>query len=243
MNDSFSYKDEPKKDDAPFIQVKGLSKTYGMNHKRVEALRDLTFDISQGELLTIVGASGAGKSTLLHILGTLDHPTSGSIFYRGEDLFSLSETQLAEFRNHKIGFIFQFHYLLPEFNALENTMMPALIRGYNKGKALEEAEKLLLTMGLKDRLTHKQGELSGGEQQRVAIARSLILKPEVILADEPIGNLDSKTGEVIFDLLLSLNRQLKITLLVVTHNESLAHKMPRRITLRDGRIVSPHDLP
>jgi lipoprotein-releasing system ATP-binding protein len=213
-----------------------------MNHKRVEALRDITFDISQGELVTIMGASGAGKSTLLHILGTLDHPTSGNILYRGEDLFSLSEPQLAEFRNHKIGFIFQFHYLLPEFNALENTMMPALIRGYKRGEALEEAEKLLLTVGLKDRLTHKQGELSGGEQQRVAIARALILKPEIILADEPIGNLDSKTGGAVFDLLLSLNQQLKITLLVVTHNENLAHKLLRRITLRDGRIVPPQDL-
>ena len=238
MNDLPSDKDKLKKDDVPFIQVKGLSKIYGMNHKRVEALRDITFDITQGESAAIMGASGAGKSTLLHILGTLDHPTSGSILYRGEDVFSLSEKQLAEFRNHKIGFIFQFHYLLPEFNALENTMLPALIRGYKKDEALEEAEKLLLKVGLKDRLTHKQGELSGGEQQRVAIARALILKPEIILADEPIGNLDSKTGEAVFDLLLSLNRQLKITLLVVTHNESLAHKMPRRITLRDGCVVS-----
>ena len=237
MNDLPLDKVAPKKGGEPFIQAKGLSKTYGMNHKRVEALKDLTFDITQGESAAIMGASGAGKSTLLHILGTLDHPTSGNILYRGKDVFSLSETQLADFRNHTIGFIFQFHYLLPEFNALENTMMPALIRGHKKKEALEEAEKLLLTVGLKDRLTHKQGELSGGEQQRVAIARALILKPEIILADEPIGNLDSKTGEAVFDLLLSLNRQLKITLLVVTHNEGLAHKIPRRITLRDGRIV------
>ena len=186
-----------------------------------------------------MGASVAGKSTLLHILGTLDHPTSGQIFYRGEDLFSLSEMELAEFRNHTIGFIFQFHYLLPEFTALENTMMPALIRGYKRDEAIEESEKILVTVGLKDRLAHKQGELSGGEQQRVAIARALILKPEIILADEPIGNLDSRTGEAIFDLLLSLNQQLKITLLVVTHNESLADKIPRRMTLSDGRIISP----
>jgi lipoprotein-releasing system ATP-binding protein len=243
MNDLPLDKVKLKKDGEPFIQVNGLSKTYGMNHKRVEALKDLTFDIIQGESAAIMGDSGAGKSTLLHILGTLDHPTSGNIAYRGKDVFSLNEKHLADFRNHTIGFIFQFHYLLPEFNALENTMMPALIRGYKKDEALEEAEKLLLTVGLKDRLTHKQGELSGGEQQRVAIARALILKPEIILADEPIGNLDSKTGEAVFDLLLSLNRQLKITLLVVTHNESLAHKIPRRITLRDGRIVAPQDLP
>ena len=155
MNDLPLDKEKLKKDGEPFIQVKGLSKTYGMNHKRVEALKDLTFDITQGELISIMGASGAGKSTLLHILGTLDHPTSGSILYRGENIFSLSEIQLADFRNHTLGFIFQFHYLLPEFNALENTMMPALIRGYKKGEALEEAEKLLLTVGLKDRLTHK----------------------------------------------------------------------------------------
>jgi lipoprotein-releasing system ATP-binding protein len=237
MNDP--YKDELKKEGEPFIQVKGLSKNYGMNQKRVEALKDITFDIIQGELLTIIGASGAGKSSLLHILGTLDHPTSGNIFYRNEDLFSLSEMELSEFRNYKMGFIFQFHYLLPEFNALENTMMPALIRGYKKDEALEEAEKLLITVGLKDRLNHKQGELSGGEQQRVAVARALILRPEIILADEPTGNLDSRTGEVIFDLLLSLNQQLKITLLIVTHNEGLANKIPRRITLTDGRIIAP----
>ena len=239
MNNPSFCKDEPEKEGEPLIQVKALSKTYGMNQKRVEALKDITFDFFQGELLTIVGASGAGKSTLLHILGTLDHPTSGKIFYRGEDLFSLREMELAEFRNHKIGFIFQFHYLLPEFTALENTMMPALIRGYKRDEAIEESEKILVTVGLKDRLAHKQGELSGGEQQRVALARALILKPEIILADEPIGNLDSRTGEAIFDLLLSLNQQLKITLLVVTHNESLADKIPRRITLSDGRIISP----
>ncbi|MBW2554180.1 MAG: ABC transporter ATP-binding protein [Deltaproteobacteria bacterium] len=208
-----------------------------MNHKQVDALKDITFDISQGELLTIVGASGAGKSTLLHILGTLDHPTSGELLYRGENLFSLREKELAAFRNYKIGFIFQFHYLLPEFTALENTMLPALVRGYRKDSAIEEAEKILVDVGLKDRLTHKQGELSGGEQQRVAVARALILKPEIILADEPTGNLDSKTGEAIFDMLLSLNQQLKITLLVVTHNESIASKMPRRITLIDGQVA------
>jgi lipoprotein-releasing system ATP-binding protein len=237
MDDPSSYEDELKKRGEPYIQVKDISKTYGMNHKQVDALKDITFDISQGELLTIVGASGAGKSTLLHILGTLDHPTSGELLYRGENLFSLREKELAAFRNYKIGFIFQFHYLLPEFTALENTMLPALVRGYRKALAIEEAEKILVDVGLKDRLTHKQGELSGGEQQRVAVARALILKPEIILADEPTGNLDSRTGEAIFDMLLSLNQQLKITLLVVTHNESIASKMPRRITLIDGQVA------
>ncbi len=237
MDDPSLYKDELKKRGEPYIQVKDISKTYGMNQKQVAAIKDLTFDIAQGELVTIVGASGAGKSTLLHILGALDHPTNGKVFYQGIDLFSLSEVELSDFRNHKIGFIFQFHYLLPEFTALENTMMPSLIRGHKKDKAMEEAEEILVTVGLKDRLHHTQGELSGGEQQRVAVARALTLKPEIILADEPTGNLDSRTGEEIFDLLLSLNQQLKVTMLVVTHNESIASKLPRRITLLDGRIV------
>ena len=237
MGDPSLYKDELEKRGESYIQVIDISKTYGMNQKRVEAIRDLTFDIAQGELVTIVGASGAGKSTLLHILGTLDHPSKGKVFYQGIDLFSLSEVELSDFRNHKIGFIFQFHYLLPEFTALENTMMPSLIRGHKKDEAMEAAEGILVTVGLKDRLHHKQGELSGGEQQRVAVARALTLKPEIILADEPTGNLDSQTGEEIFDLLLSLNQQLKITMLVVTHNESIASKMPRRITMLDGLIV------
>ncbi len=220
-----------------FLNVQNLSKTYGTNHKRVEALKDISFSVSQGEFLAIVGASGAGKSTLLHVLGALDHPTAGKVFYSGEDLFSLSDTKLALFRNQKIGFIFQFHYLLPEFTALENTMMPALIRGQRKDEAREAAEKLLTSVGLKDRLTHKQGELSGGEQQRVAVARALLLKPKIILADEPTGNLDSKTGEAIFELLLSLNQQSNITILIVTHNEVIASKAPRRITMHDGRVV------
>jgi lipoprotein-releasing system ATP-binding protein len=221
----------------PFLEVQNLSKTYGTDHKRVEALKDITFSVSPGEFLAIVGASGAGKSTLLHVLGALDHPTAGKVFYSGEDLFSLKGTQLALFRNQKVGFIFQFHYLLPEFTALENTMMPALIRGHRQDEAREAAEKLLTSVGLKDRLTHKQGELSGGEQQRVAVARALLLKPKIILADEPTGNLDSKTGEAIFELLLSLNQQSNITILIVTHNEGIASKAPRRITMHDGRIV------
>ncbi len=237
MGDPSSYKDELEKRGGPYIQVRDISKTYSMNQKQVAAIKDLTFDIAQGELVTIVGASGAGKSTLLHILGTLDHPSKGKVFYQGIDLFSLSEVELSDFRNHKVGFIFQFHYLLPEFTALENTMMPSLIRGHTKDEAMEAAEGILVTVGLKERLHHKQGELSGGEQQRVAVARALTLKPEIILADEPTGNLDSRTGEEIFDLLLSLNQQLKITMLVVTHNESIASKMPRRITMLDGLIV------
>ena len=227
----------PTQQTAPFFEVQSLNKTYGAAHKRVEALKDITFAVSPGEFLAIVGASGAGKSTLLHVLGALDHPTGGTIMYRGEDLFALSEAQLALFRNQRLGFIFQFHYLLPEFTALENTMMPALIRGYRKKDARDAAEKLLTSVGLKDRLTHKQGELSGGEQQRVAVARALLLQPEIILADEPTGNLDSRTGEAIFELLLSLNQESNITILMVTHNEAIASRAPRRITLNDGRII------
>jgi len=218
------------------IEVKGLCKTYGMNHKTVEALKDISFSLAPGEMVTIVGASGAGKSTLLHLLGALDHPTSGDILYRGESLFSLSDVQLAEFRNKNVGFIFQFHYLLPEFTALENTMMPALISGHSRDEALMAAEEILTFVGLKDRLTHRQSELSGGEQQRVAVARALVLKPELVLADEPTGNLDSRTGEAIFELLVSLNRQLCSTVVLVTHNESMASRIPRRITLSDGRM-------
>jgi lipoprotein-releasing system ATP-binding protein len=236
MNNRARNQAEQETGEEMLIAVKSLCKTYGMNQKTVEALKDISFSLARGELVTIIGASGAGKSTLLHLLGALDHPTSGDILYRGESLFSLSDVQLAEFRNKNVGFIFQFHYLLPEFTALENTMMPALIRGYRRDEAREAAEEILTFVGLKDRLTHRQSELSGGEQQRVAVARALVLKPELVLADEPTGNLDSRTGEVIFELLAALNRQRGITVVLVTHNESMASRIPRRITLTDGRM-------
>jgi len=220
------------------IRARNLYKTFESNNKTVEVLKGIDLDIKKGDMLSIVGASGVGKSTLLHILGAIERPTSGNVFYDTEDLFSMDDKKLAGFRNRTIGFIFQFHHLLPEFNALENTMMPALIRGIKKKDACIEAENILQKVGLKDRITHKPGELSGGEQQRVAIARALILKPEVILADEPTGNLDAKTGGAVQDLLINLNRELKITLVVVTHNNRLADKMPRRVSLLDGRIVS-----
>ena len=220
------------------IRARNLYKTFESNNKTVEVLKGIDLDIKKGDMLSIVGASGVGKSTLLHILGAIERPTSGNVFYDTEDLFLMDDKRLAEFRNRTIGFIFQFHHLLPEFNALENTMMPALIRGIKKKDAFIEAENVLYKVGLKDRITHKPGELSGGEQQRVAIARALILKPEVILADEPTGNLDTKTGDAVQDLLINLNRELKITLVVVTHNNRLADKMPRRVSLLDGRIVS-----
>ncbi|MGC9975792.1 MAG: ABC transporter ATP-binding protein, partial [Syntrophales bacterium] len=192
--------------------------------------------ISRGESLAILGVSGAGKSTLIHILGTLDHPTSGSVLFDDIDVFQWDKKKLAEFRNKAIGFVFQFHNLLPEFNSVENTMMPALIHGLPYRKARERAAAILHEVGLGDRLSHKPGELSGGEQQRVAVARALIMEPEIILADEPTGNLDSETGKKIEDILLELNRTKMITLIVVTHNSDLANRMSKNIGLRDGKI-------
>ena len=220
------------------IQVKNLHKVFESHGKRVEVLKGIDLDIKKGEMLSIVGASGAGKSTLLHIIGAIETPTTGSVFYEDEDIFSMNDKRLAKFRNNKIGFIFQFHHLLPEFSAIENTMMPALIRGIKKREACKDAADILNKVRLGQRISHKPGELSGGEQQRVAIARALMLKPEVILADEPTGNLDTKTGNAIQDLLIDLNTELKITLVMVTHNRILADKMPRKISLMDGRIVS-----
>jgi lipoprotein-releasing system ATP-binding protein len=220
------------------IKVKNLHKVFELHGKRVEVLKGIDLDIKKGEMLSIVGASGAGKSTLLHIIGAIESPTSGNVFYENEDIFSMNDKRLAEFRNNKIGFIFQFHHLLPEFNAIENTMMPALIRGIKKKEAYKKAANILNKVGLGHRISHKPGELSGGEQQRVAIARALMLKPEVILADEPTGNLDTKTGDAIQELLINLNTELKIILVMVTHNKILADKMPRKISLMDGSIVS-----
>ena len=220
------------------IQVQNLSKTFLKDGLAIEVLKGLNLRIDDGESLAIVGVSGSGKSTLIHILGTLDHPTSGTILYDNVDVFTWPEQKLAAFRNRKIGFIFQFHNLLPEFTGLENTMMPALIRRMPKSEAKRRAEALLCEVGLGDRITHKPGELSGGEQQRVAIARALILEPEILLADEPTGNLDTETGKKIEEILVALNRTKGITLIVVTHNQSLADRMSRQIGLRDGRIYT-----
>ncbi len=219
------------------IQVQNLYKSFGDGAKKVEVLRGIDLTFSQGERAAIVGASGAGKTTLLHILGTLDRPTAGKVLYGGRDIFTLKEEELALFRNQEIGFVFQFHHLLPEFNALENTMMPCLIQGMSRKEAALRAEAILTLVGLKERLTHKPGELSGGEQQRVAVARALVLEPKILLADEPTGNLDSKTGESVFALLQELNRMKHVTLLIVTHNPNLAAQMPRQILLVDGKAV------
>jgi lipoprotein-releasing system ATP-binding protein len=219
------------------IQVQQLFKSYGNGTKRVEVLKGVDLNFSRGERAAIVGASGVGKTTLLHVLGTLDRPTGGKVFYEGKDIYALNEKELALFRNREIGFVFQFHHLLPEFSALENTMMPCLIQGIPKKESAARAEAILTLVGLKERLSHKPGELSGGEQQRVAVARALVLEPKVLLADEPTGNLDTKTGESVFDLLQQLNQIKGVTLIVVTHNLKLAEKLSRQIQLIDGKAL------
>jgi lipoprotein-releasing system ATP-binding protein len=217
------------------IRAQQVFKSFGNKTKRVEVLKGIDLVFEQGEKAAIVGASGVGKTTLLHVLGTLDRPTSGKVFYQGKDIFQMGEKGLAHFRNREIGFVFQFHHLLPEFNAIENTMMPCLIQGSTKKEASLRAESILTLVGLRDRLSHKPGELSGGEQQRVAVARALVLEPKVLLADEPTGNLDTRTGESVFDLLTELNQIKGVTLIVVTHNLKLAEKMSRQIHLVDGK--------
>jgi len=218
------------------ILVENLFKSFGHGSKRVDVLKGITLTFYQGEAAAIYGSSGVGKSTFMHILGTLDRPTAGSIIYRGQDIFSLGERALDAFRNREVGFIFQLYHLLPEFNALENTMMPALIQGIQRKEATRKAEEILVEVGLRDRINHKPGELSGGEQQRVAVARSLILQPTLLLADEPTGNLDAKTGHAIHELLMRLNTEKEITLIVVTHNHEIASLMPRGIHMVDGKV-------
>lgn len=220
------------------IKISNLNKTFIKDGSRIEVLKDLSLDINKGDSVAIVGVSGSGKSTLIHILGTLDRPTSGTIRFEDQDVFLWPEDKLAFFRNEKIGFVFQFNNLLPEFSSLENVMMPALIHGASKNEAAKRAELLLKDLGLHDRTTHKPGELSGGEQQRVAIARALIMEPELLLADEPTGNLDTETGAKIGDLLVRMNQTRGVTLVVVTHNAMLAKQMSRNIGLQDGRIRS-----
>lgn len=218
------------------IKIDGLYKSYGEDKKTVEVLKGINLLVSKGETLAVVGASGVGKSTLLHIMGALDRPTKGNLFYKGERIFGHTDKKLAAFRNKNIGFVFQFHHLLPEFTALENVMMPVLVGGGDKGSAEGMAFRLLSDVGLGHRLNHKPGELSGGEQQRVAIARALIQSPDVLLADEPTGNLDTQTGDEVFSLLLRLNEEKGITMIIVTHNERLAGKMKRKVRMVDGKL-------
>lgn len=234
---SGSLEDQPAASRQPFIQVRDLVKIFNSSDTPIEILNGVNFDIEYGETLAVVGASGIGKSTLLHILGTLDRPDSGKILFRGEDVFKFNSLALAKFRNRSIGFMFQFHHLLPEFSALENAMMPALIRGITKTEAKSAAESILVRVGLKDRLAHRVGKLSGGEQQRVALARALVLKPSILLADEPTGNLDRQNSDQVHDLLFQLNKELSMTMVVVTHNMQLASYMSRCVTIMDGQLV------
>jgi len=218
------------------LEVRDLRKSYQRDVSRIDVLNGINLTIQEGETIALVGASGAGKSTLLHIMGTLDRPTSGNVYFRGKDVFTLNESSLATFRNRSIGFVFQFHHLLPEFTALENVMMPALISGVAKEEARKSACSFLEDVGLGHRLQHKPGELSGGEQQRVAIARALVLSPAMLLADEPTGNLDRKTSEEVHELLAAIQRKTGLSLIIVTHNELLADRMGKTIRLVDGRI-------
>ncbi|MFA5028956.1 MAG: ABC transporter ATP-binding protein [Candidatus Methylomirabilota bacterium] len=216
------------------ITVREVWKRFARDGEQVEVLKNLSFAIPRGELVAIVGPSGVGKSTLLHLLGGLERPSSGEIVYGDTVLSQLDEAGLARFRNEQVGFVFQFHHLLPEFSAVENVMLPLLIRRRPSGEARRQAEALLRQVGLGERLTHRPGELSGGEQQRVAIARALIGEPTVLLADEPTGNLDSRTGEEVFALLRRLNRERQLTSILVTHNDGLAGECDRILRMLDG---------
>ena len=220
----------------PLVSVQNVSKVFDHEGRPLQVLESIDLDIHPGEMVTIVGPSGAGKSTLLHLIGTLDLPTTGQILYQGSDVTRLGSSDLAEFRNRSLGFVFQFHHLLPEFTALENVLMPGLIQG--RRRLEDRARQLLDEVGLSARLTHRPGELSGGEQQRVALARALLMEPQLVLADEPTGNLDSQTSESVQALFFELNRRHRTTFLIVTHSRDFAAKMPRQVAMKDGRIVS-----
>lgn len=219
------------------LSTKCITKAYAMDGSRLEVLKGVDINIKQGDAVCIMGVSGAGKSTLLHILGTLDQPSLGKVYYKGEDLTRKSDDELAEFRNHKMGFVFQFHHLLPELTALENVALPARVGGQSKAEAEKKALGLLELMGLKTRQSHYPSELSGGERQRVAIARALVNDPEILFADEPSGNLDSENGKVIQDLFFQLQQDLGLTLIVVTHDLEFANRFPKLYKLKNGVFI------
>jgi lipoprotein-releasing system ATP-binding protein len=219
------------------ITVTNLHKSFPMGEQTLSVLKGINLTIAHGELVAVIGASGAGKSTLLHILGLLDRPTRGTVCFEGQDLFQLSESAQAEFRNKRIGFVFQFHHLLPEFTALENACMPALIQRRQPEDVKAEAIAILNDVGLGARLQHKPGELSGGEQQRVAVARALLQKPDLVLADEPTGNLDTHTGDALFALMRELNKARGTTFVIVTHNDKLSSQADRIVHMQDGQII------
>jgi lipoprotein-releasing system ATP-binding protein len=215
------------------ISVRNIEKSFGT----LSVLKGLSLEVSENEIVSIVGASGAGKTTLLHIIGTLEKPDSGQVFYEENDVFKMGDRQLSAFRNLQIGFVFQFHHLLPEFTALENTMLPALIAGKSKREAEESALQLLSFLGVDSRKTHKPSQMSGGEQQRVAVARALVNNPKVLLADEPSGNLDSKNANDLHELFLKLRKELGQTFVIITHNQDLASIADRKLEMKDGNFI------
>lgn len=218
------------------LTLKNVHKSFTHHGNLIEVLKGVELIIHPGESIAIIGASGVGKSTLLNIMGSLEPPTTGRVTFKGQDVYLMDETALCRFRNREIAFVFQFHHLLPEFNALENTMVPALIAKIPSGKAKEMAQEVLEKVGLGKRLTHRAGELSGGEQQRVAIARALIMGPKMILADEPTGNLDWLTGQEVAEVLLRLNENEGLTMVLATHNQKLAGRMSKLLEIVDGRL-------
>ena len=222
----------------PVVRLRDVTKEYHLEGKSLPVLRGVSLEVERGEVIAVVGRSGAGKSTLLHVIGGLDNATGGEVEVAGRRLDRMKAAELAPFRNRHVGFVFQFHHLLPEFTAAENTAMPLLIRGVGLKESLKFAREYLDMVGLADRAEHKPGELSGGEQQRVAVARALIPKPTLVLADEPSGNLDSETGERLHDLLWNLSRSEGRTFIIVTHNRSLAERADRVLTIEDGRMES-----
>lgn len=219
------------------LKVEGLTKSFEMGGRTVDVLRGIDLEVGVGERIAIVGQSGSGKSTFLHVVGTLDHPTAGRVFLHGSDAFARADAELDTLRNRHIGFVFQFHHLLPDQDAVHNVMIPALISGMRQPEARDRASSLLERVGLADRMDHRPGELSGGEQQRVALARALVQGPKLLLADEPTGNLDPDTAAEMLDLMLSLNEEQETTLLVVTHSLALAERFPRQLALENGQFV------
>jgi lipoprotein-releasing system ATP-binding protein len=222
----------------PILRVSNLKKTYSKNGVEINVIKGINIDINEGDRITIMGPSGAGKSTFLHILGTLDKPTEGDIFFRERNVKGFTEEEESRFRNEKVGFVFQFYHLLQDFNVIENIMMPLLIRRLSQAEAMSKADAFLDIMGLRNRRNHKPGELSGGEQQRVAIARALVNEPEIILADEPTGNLDRKTGKEVLDYLLSVNERLSSTLILVTHDPEIGSIGERKMKMVDGELFT-----